>query len=222
MNQAVRLVMKLENDLVRKGRPGVHRDVRLLQMAAFLRSAAQGIALVDMSLYLRSLGWNGGSIGGALAAAGIVRTVLTLFAGRLNAYLGPKRYLLLFESLTVVAAAVVALTSRPVVLAAAIIAAGLGSGHSGSGGPAAPIEQAWLAAHARRGTNPLIAIHTRIGWFGMGIGAWLACLVSVWGGEHPGPNGYRLVFLAFALISAGSLMLLLLVKGGKRRQAAVE
>lgn len=212
--------MGKEKDIPREGARGFHRDVRLLLTAAFIRSAAQGIALVDMSLYLRSLGWNGGEIGGVLAAAGIVRTVLVLFAGRLNAKLGAKRYLLLFEILTAASAAVAAMAAQPAAIAAAMIAAGLGSGHSGSGGPAAPIERAWLAAHARRGSKPLVSIHARIGWFGMGAGAWLACLASLWGGEHPGPEGYRPVLLVLALLSAGCAVVLLRAKGGKRKPAA--
>lgn len=192
--------------------------MRLLRMAAFLRAAAHGMALVDVSLYLRSLGWSGGAIGGVLAAAGIVRAALSLGAGRLNAWLGAKRMLLLFEALTAVGAAAAAAAAQPAVLAAAVIAAGLGSGHSGAAGPAAPIERAWLAAHARRsGAGPLIAIQTRIGWFGMAAGDWLACAAALGGGAHAGPNAYRPVFGLLALLSACGAALLLRTKGGKRR-----
>ncbi|MFH5185589.1 hypothetical protein ACHHV8_24700 [Paenibacillus sp. TAB 01] len=196
---------------------GSHRDVRLLQTVTLLRSVGQGIALVDMSLLLRELGWSGGAIGALLAAAGIVKTAATLLAGELNALLGAKRFLLLLELITAFAALAVSLTTHTVALDIAIVSAGLGSGHSGSGGPASPIERAWLAAYARYDSSRLFHANALLGYLGMGIGCLLGCLPSWYGSLLAGPDAYRPAFALIALSAAGGAALLLRISGGKRK-----
>ncbi|MBB6735692.1 hypothetical protein [Cohnella zeiphila] len=198
---------------------GPKRDPRLLQAITFLRSAGQGMALVDVSLYLKDLGWGGGAIGAVLAGAGLTRMLGMLFARQGNAYLGSKRFLLLFEALTAIAALAAAAASYPAVLAVALIAAGLGSGHSGSGGPAAPIERRWLAAYSRNGSNRLFHVNALLGSFGMGAGALLGCLPS-WGlGSLQGADRFRPLFALIAFVSLLSVALTLCIQGGKRKAA---
>lgn len=50
--------------------PG-HQDktVLHLQIARILRSVTQGIAVVDMTLYLKDLHWSGAAIGGVMSGA---------------------------------------------------------------------------------------------------------------------------------------------------------
>jgi hypothetical protein len=199
---------------------GPRRDARLLQAIAFLRSVGQGMALVDVGLYLKALGWSGGSIGAVLAGAGLVRTFGMLFAREWSALLGAKRFLLLFETLTALAALAAAVTSVPAVLALALIAAGLGSGHSGSGGPTAPIERAWLAAYARRGSQRLFHVNALLGYLGLGAGALLGCLPS-WGiVAWQGADSFRPLFALMAFVSAISAALTLRIQGGQRKSAS--
>ncbi|MBW7461181.1 hypothetical protein K0U00_44715, partial [Paenibacillus sepulcri] len=109
---------------------GHHKTVQLLQLAGILRSLCQGIAVVNLSLYLKELGWTGGAIGALFAGTGLVRAVLTSFAGELNALLGPKRFMLLFEIMTAVSALILTVTSSSIALSAAVAAAGFGWGHT--------------------------------------------------------------------------------------------
>jgi len=198
---------------------GPKRDARLLQAIAFVRSAGQAMALVDVSLYLKELGWSGGAIGAVLAGAGLTRTLAALFAREGRNLLGSKRFLLLFELLTAVAAATAAAASSPAVLSVALIAAGLGAGHSGSGGPSAPIERAWLAAYSRQGSQRLFHVNALLGYLGMGVGAWLGCLPSWNVGGLQGTAGFRLLFALIAAAAAANALLTLRLQGGRRKPA---
>jgi MFS family permease len=196
----------------------------MLQLVTLLRSMCQSMALVCVSLYLKDLGWSGTAIGALLAAAGICRTILTVFVRELNALLGAKRYLLLFEAIAAVGSVIAAVCPNPVLLGIAIVAAGFGIGHSGSGGPAAPIERRWLAAYSGSGADTgrmqrLFGINALLGFAGMGAGALLACLPELWSGYLPGANAYKPVFALMALLAVGCLLLLARTKGGKRRTA---
>jgi hypothetical protein len=183
------------------------------------------MALVVISLFLKELGWSGTAIGALLAASWMLRTVLTVFIRELNALLGAKRYLLLFEAAAAAASVVIALCPNPILLGIAIVAAGFGIGHSGSGGPSAPIERRWLAAYAGAGTGSgqnaqrLFGINALLGYGGMGAGALLACLPALWSGYLPGANAYKPVFVLMALLAAGCLLLIARMKGGKRKTA---
>ncbi|ACT04605.1 hypothetical protein [Paenibacillus sp. JDR-2] len=198
---------------------GHHPTLRRLQLIALLRSIGQGFAAVETSLYLKDLGWSGASIGGLFAAAGLFRTLITTFTAEINALLGPKKYLLLYECLTAAAALLVILSSGTVPLCLAVIIAGFGMGHSGSGGPAAPIERRWLGAFSRK-LNILFGKHALLGYAGMGIGALVACLTPLLLAWLPDEKAYRLLFILPALCAAAGAALLLSIQGGARRRAA--
>lgn len=198
---------------------GHHPTLRRLQLIAFLRSIGQGFAAVETSLYLRELGWSGAAIGGLFAAAGLFRTLITTFTAELNALLGPKNYLLLYEVLTAAAALLVIVSSGTATLCLAIIVAGFGMGHSGSGGPAAPIERRWLGAFSRKLTI-LFGKHALLGYAGMGFGALIACLTPLLRDWLPDREAYRLLFILPAVCAAAGVALLLSIHGGARRRAA--
>ncbi|MCK9857822.1 hypothetical protein [Paenibacillus sp. ATY16] len=198
---------------------GHHPTLRRLQLIALLRSIGQGFAAVETSLYLRDLGWSGASIGGLFAAAGLFRTLIATFTAEINALLGPKKYLLLYEGLTGAAALMVILSSRTVPLCLAVIAAGFGMGHSGSGGPAAPIERRWLSAFSRKLTI-LFGKHALLGYAGMGLGAFIACLTPLLQIRLPNQEAYRLLFIVPAICAFAGGALILTIQGGARRRSA--
>ncbi|MBM7563873.1 MFS transporter [Paenibacillus sacheonensis] len=193
--------------------------IRLLQTVTLLRSMGQGAALAVTSLYLNELGWSGAAIGAVIAGAGIFRAVLSVLASEINALLGPKRYLLVYESLSLLAAILAAATSVSWLLAAAVIMAGLGSGHSGSGGPAAPIERAWLGAYARdkQRARELFGSNALFGYAGLGSGALLACLPALFYGTSEGTGSFRLIYVCTAILTVACLYCLFRLQGGARK-----
>ncbi|WP_369406107.1 MFS transporter [Alicyclobacillus kakegawensis] len=209
------------------GRLGPHKAVRMLQIAALLRNICQGIAVVDVSLYLKSLGWNGAAIGGLLALSGIVRSLFTVFAGEINQRLGPKRFVMLFEVIAAAAALMMTLSANPIVICLAVSTAGFGRGHSGSGGPITPIERGWLGAYALRRdksfANYVFGIHAALGYLGMGVGSAAAAFPSLCQGILPGALAYRPLFALMSGLALACTLVIANAPGGSRkpsRQAA--
>jgi MFS family permease len=194
-----------------------HKTVRMLQLAAFMRSICQGIAVVDLSLYLKELGWSGGAIGGLWVGTGLFRTAVTSFAGELNARMGPKLYMIFFEIITAAAALVITLTGNGIALCSAVIASGIGRGHTGSGGPITPIERSWLGAYARKNASHVFGIHALLGYFGMGIGSLLASLPQLWERWLPGAQQYRPLFAFMVIGTLASIFMTASVNGGRRK-----
>ncbi|QAY66525.1 MFS transporter [Paenibacillus protaetiae] len=195
-----------------------HPTLRKLQTAAFMRSICQGIAVVVTSLYLKELGWSGGAIGGLLIAAGLFRTIMTTFAGTWNSLLGPRKLLLLAEAVTAAAGITAACTRSSSLLCAAIIAAGFGMGHTGSSGPAGPIERRWLGAFgSRSGSGGIFGKNAMLTYGGMGIGSLLASLTPWLQAWLPGAAAYRVVYGLLAACALTGAAVLLTVEGGARQ-----
>ncbi|TBL80578.1 MFS transporter [Paenibacillus thalictri] len=195
-----------------------HPTLKLLQLSALIRSMCQGIALVSTSLYLKELGWSGGTVGLLFAAAGLFRTLASSFAGELNGFLGPKRYLLLFEALTGAAALTIMLTNSGIALCAAVICAGFGMGHTGSGGPAAPIERRWIGAFGRIHANSIFGVNALLSYWGLSIGSLFAALTPYLQPIWPGAQAYRPLFGLIAAFSLAGILLLINIRGGERRK----
>jgi MFS family permease len=137
----------------------------------------QGILVVDLTLYLMALGWNGFHIGLVLSAAGLTGAVLGLFVGIASDRIRRKPFLLIYEGIVILSSFALLLTHQSLLLATAIVAAGFGRGANGAAGPFSPVEQAWLAENvtpSRRGV--IYSANTGFGFFGMGIGALLAMM----------------------------------------------
>ncbi|PWW05138.1 MFS transporter [Paenibacillus cellulosilyticus] len=198
------------------------RVIRLLQAVTLLRSIGQGAALTITSLYLRELGWSGASIGAVIAASSLLRIVFALFGGALSARLGAKHSLLLFEVITLAASIVMVITSVPWLVAAAVTAAGLGSGHSGSGGPAAPIERAWLGAYVKDAAKAkaLYGRNALYSYAGLGAGALLACIPDRLHGAFEGTASFRLLYAIVAIITAGCIVCIWRIQGGARKPSS--
>ena len=72
---------------------GLDQKSRRLIAARGIRGTAQGLLVVDFTLYLRALDWPAASIGALFAAGMAVSIVLTMLLGPLSDRIGRKRFL---------------------------------------------------------------------------------------------------------------------------------
>lgn len=187
----------------------IHRDTLLLIVARSIRSVGQGALVVDFSLYLHALGWSAGTIGTVLGAALAIGAGLTLFVGPLSDRVGRRRLIVFYEIAQAVAAAAAFVTSDPWILVPAAIVGGFGRGANGAAGPFGPVEQAWLAHRLAAGDRgPIFGLNAAAGFFGMGIGAFIAMLPAYLTPWLPGASAFRPLFL---IVLAGSLACLGLI-----------
>jgi MFS family permease len=180
------------------------RTTRMLLTARFIRSIGQGALAVDLTLYLRALGWSAPAISAVLSAALGFGVFLTLIVGPLSDRGGRRRFLFVYEFAQSLAGLAALLSAQPVTLWAAALVGGFGRGGNGSAGPFAPVEQAWLAqslAPAQRG--PVYSLNAALGFLGNAAGAVMAMLPSMVRTVLPGALSYRPLFLLSAI---GSLL----------------
>lgn len=171
--------------------------------ARTIRSFGQGLLVVDFTLYLHALGWSGSRIGAVLALGMLLQTLLVMVSGPLSDRLGRRHFLLAYELVTLLAAAVALWTPRPLWLAGAAVAGGFGRGQNGAAGPFAPVELAWLAGLAApRERGQLFSLSAALGSFGMAAGALAAALPALWSGTVVTAADYRPLF---ALVLVGAL-----------------
>lgn len=180
-----------------------------LMGARFARSLAQGALVVGFALYVTALGWSATFLGIVFAAAILFAVILTALIGPASDRLGRKRFVLIFELITVAASVTALLTQATGWLAAAAIIGGFGRGTNGAAGPFAPAEQAWLAGFIdRRDLATVLSYNTAIGFFGMGLGAVLAGLI-----------GARQAMFALPLIASVIATILLVITPDSARVA---
>ncbi len=195
----------------------LHPTTRRLVLTRAIRSVGQGVLVVDLTLYLLALGWNGFHIGLVLSAAGLIGAFLSLGVGIASDRIRRKPFLLVYESIVLVSSVVVLLTAQHIILSIAIIVAGFGRGANGAAGPFSPVEQAWLAEEvhpSRRGR--IYSMNSAYGFFGMGFGALLAMLpefIDKWMGNGHGvvtiqAIAYRPLFLIVTIATIVNLFIL--------------
>ncbi|HET8996901.1 MAG TPA: MFS transporter, partial [Acetobacteraceae bacterium] len=185
-------------------------DSRLLILVRLIRSIGQGALVVDFALYLRALHWSGGAIGALLTASMVSGIALTAVLGPASDRIGRKPLLLALEATRIAAAIVALLTSAPVPLAVAAIAAQYGRGGNGTAGPFGAVEQAWLAQSATPDTRARIfSLNSSMGFFGRTLGALLAALPGLLVGWLPGAMSFRPLFGVVALSSLIAFCLIL-------------
>ena len=180
------------------------RTTRLLIATRFVRSIGQGALTVDLTLYLRALGWSAVAISAVLSAALLAGVMLTLVTGPLSDRGGRRRFLVAYEAAQFCAGLAAFLSSQPVILCAAAVVGGFGRGGNGAAGPFAPVEQAWLAQSVsamRRG--PVYSLNAALGFLGNAVGAVIAAAPSRLTTVLPGALAYRPLFL---LSAVGSLL----------------
>ncbi|MGH7047602.1 MAG: MFS transporter [Stellaceae bacterium] len=182
---------------------GLDYKAQRLIAARAIRGTAQGLMVVDFTLYLRALSWSAASIGALFAAATVCSIALTLMLGPLSDRVGRKRFLLGYEAAQLAAAVIAFSTSEPLWLGLAAIATGYGRGATGAMGPFSPIEQSWLAAglssteiaHAFR-------LNMAAGFLAMGTGSLLAGLPGWLSPWLQGAVAYRVIFVVAGLAAA--------------------
>ncbi len=195
----------------------LHPTTKRLILARTFRSIGQGALVVDLTLYLHALGWNGFHIGAVLSAAGLFGAALSLLVGIASDRMRRRPFLIIYECIILVCSIIALLTSQSIFLITIIIIAGFGRGANGAAGPFSPVEQAWLAEEVkpqRRGT--VYSMNTAFGFFGMAFGALLAMLPefinsAMTKGQEGGaiqPMAYRPLFLIVAVATVVNLIII--------------
>lgn len=180
-----------------------------LQIARTLRSITQGIAVVDLTLYLKALHWSGAAIGAVMSVGGLVGAALILAVGLMSDKFGRKPFLLLYETMTAVAALLMVFTTNAIALSTIIVVTGFGRGQNGAAGPFTPAEQAWMAARVPRAERGAVfSINTALGFFGMATGALIAGAPRLWQKTLPGALSYHPLFLAMFILSIACLVVI--------------
>ena len=195
-----------------KGLPGfreLHPTTKQLLSARALRSIGQGTLVVDFALYLHALQWSAVAIGLLLSASGIFGAALSLLVGTSSDRLRRKPFLLVYETIALLASLAALLTSQSAILAGAAILGGYGRGATGAAGPFSPAEQAWLAEEvAPQQRGRVYSLNTALGFFGMGLGAFIAIAPALWTALLPGALAFRPLFIVVALSAISNLVLL--------------
>lgn len=178
------------------------KTVLHLQIARTLRSISQGIAVVDLALYLRELKWSAAAIGGVLSTAGIAGAGLILLVGIMSDRMGRKPFLLIYEALAALATLLLILTTNSIVLTVIIVFTGFGRGQNGAAGPFTPAEQAWMAACVPLpARSRVFSTNTALGFFGMAIGSIFAGTTGLWSRAFPGASSFHPLFFLMFLLS---------------------
>jgi MFS family permease len=199
----------------------LHPTTKRLILARAVRSIGQGALVVDLTLYLHSLGWDAFHIGFILSLAGLFGALLSLVVGIASDHIRRKPFLIVYEIIVFVCGIAAFLSAQSLVLSIAIIAAGFGRGANGAAGPFSPVEQAWLAEEvpaARRGN--VYSLNTAFGFFGMGFGALLGLLpdfLTTWHNEGKTLSAihsysYQPLFIIVAVASIANIFLILKAK----------
>ncbi|MDA8443101.1 MAG: MFS transporter [Peptococcaceae bacterium] len=180
----------------------IHPQAKRLMLVRGLRSIGQGAMVVDLALYLRALNWSATAIGTILSAGGLFGAALILVVGVLSDRYGRKRFLLVYEALTVLCSVIAIWDTHTIFLALAIIIAGFGRGQSGAAGPFSPAEQAWMARLVPRSERGRVfSYNSAIGFLGMALGAVIGGSTQLWQNKFPGYLAFHPVFMLIALIS---------------------
>ncbi|MCL6549234.1 MAG: MFS transporter [Alicyclobacillus sp.] len=196
------------------------RTVLHLQIARTLRSVSQGIAVVDLALYLKQLGWSGSAIGAVLSFAGAAGAALMLLVGVWSDRTGRKPFLFVYESLTAIAALAMVWVTQPLILSLIIVLTGFGRGQNGAAGPFTPAEQAWMAACVPLSVRGRVfSTNTALGFFGMAAGSLLAGLPRLWERAIPGALSYRPLFGLMCALSVACAIVILTAPEGRSETA---
>ena len=192
----------------------LHPTARTLMATRFLRSIGQGALVVDFVLYLEALHWNAVTIGALLTGAGLGGTALMLGSGTLSDRFGRRPFLLGYQLATAVGALALVLDPRSWILVLSTVLLGCGRGANGAAGPFGPVEHAWLAQSvppADRGQ--VFSLNGALGFWGMGLGAWLGAAVPLLGHLLPGPSAYRPLFALSLVIAVVNLLQVASIRG---------
>jgi MFS family permease len=187
----------------------LHPTTQRLILTRGLRSMGQGMLVVDFALYLHALNWTGVAIGLVFTSSTLLGALLSLTVGMSSDRLRRKPFLLIYESIVVLGSIAALVSAQPAILAGAAIVGGFGRGAGGAAGPFSPAEQAWLADDVPAQLRGRVySLNMALGFFGMGLGAFIASLPALWHRYLPGPLAYRPLFALVGLAAVACLTLL--------------
>ncbi len=188
-------------------------STRLLMAARAARSVGQGVLVVDFSLYLHALRWTPSAIGVLFSTSLLLGAGVTLLVGPASDRFGAKTFLVGYEFLQILAAALAVSSTNTAVLWLAAILGGFGRGANGSAGPFAPAEQSWLSRTIPHGMwGRIFHLNTTLGFLGMGTGALLAAFPPLLFQWLSPAGAYRTLF---AVVLLGAVLCLIFLHGAK-------
>lgn len=200
------------------GTEELNTTTKQLLMIRFLRSMAQGTMVVDLTLYLSALHWNGAAIGGVTTGSGLMGSAFILTVGILSDRLGRKPFILIYELMTLFCAILACFTTTAIFLIFAIVIAGFGRGRNGGAGPFAPAETAWLANHVKEANRgSVFSLNSAVGFIGMAVGSLLGGIPAWIGTAHPIVN-YRPIFIVIAVLSLACVILIAITKDSQSEE----
>jgi MFS family permease len=183
---------------------GLDRNGRLLFLTRVLRMFAYGFLAVVLVLYLAAIGLDAVTIGAILTLTLVGDTLISLWLTTSADRIGRRRVLVAGSLLMILAAAVFAATSNPVLL---ILAATIGvlSPTGNEVGPFLAVEQVALSqsiADARR--TPTFAWYNLVGYVATATGALAAGVVAQTlqaSGMAPAES-YRFIVIGYGVVGA--------------------
>ena len=183
------------------------RDGRLLVTSRGIRGVVDGVISVALSAYLTLLGWSGLRIGAIVTGMMLGSAVLTILTGSIG-HRFPRRSILRFAALTMVATGLVFATSTTFIVL--FVAGVLGTINPTSGDVSMflPMEQSLLTATGRdEQRTDLFARYAFVGAMGGAIGS-LAAGVPGWVARRTAlgeEDALQAVFFLYALAGIGIL-----------------
>lgn len=175
-----------------------------------VRSVGQGALAADFALYARALHWSPAFLGAVIGAGLLVSAAATAAIGPLSDRLGRRGFLLGYEAVMVVAAALALFVAARWPLAVLAAFAGWGRGANGAPALFGAVEQAWLSRSAERtALSRVFSWMTAAGFFGMASGMALGGLPALWTPLLPGALAYRPLFGVALLCEMVCLALLM-------------
>jgi MFS family permease len=183
---------------------GLDRNGRLLFLTRVLRMFAYGFLAVVLVLYLAAIGLDAVTIGAILTLTLVGDPLISLWLTTSADRIGRRRVLVAGSLLMILAAAVFAATSNPVLL---ILAATIGvlSPTGNEVGPFLAVEQAALSqsiADARR--TPTFAWYNLVGYVATATGALAAGAIAqtLQGSGMAPADSYRLIVIGYGVVGA--------------------
>ena len=174
-----------------------------------IRSIGQGALAADFALYARALGWPPAFLGGVIGAGLLFAALATAGIGPLSDHFGRRGFLLGYEAVSIIAAALALFIAAPWPLAVIAAVAGWGRGANGSPVLFGAVEQAWLSRSVERpALARVFSYMTAAGFFGMASGMALGGLPALWTALLPGALAYRPLFGIAAIGETICLVLL--------------
>nr|WP_281054590.1 MFS transporter [Thermodesulfobium narugense] len=156
----------------------------------------QGTLLVDFPLYLHQIGWNSVYIGALFSASLFINGTLSFLFGLTAGKYDKKKFILGFQVILIICAAIAFFTSNNFLLGIVAIIGGFGRSGMGGSGPFAVIEVSWLndlIKYSRK--SAIFSLNNSLIFFGMGVGTMIATVPEFLSNFIAPALAFRAIFL---------------------------